>query len=323
MFIYFSKSNLLSKHFHCFSLGCFISIFITFFVTLFLKNIIGGTESHHTFSDPNTIAVYSVVLFFFCSFFYVSRLNSIKLHFIAHSTLLFSTIYLIIGSGTRTSLISFVIALILKLFLVDKKYNYLFLYSLFLVTIIPSLLFLSSDIYEYFLSRCSTTFDSIKSYFNGNSTSSAIGIRLNLILIDIELIKNHLWLGIPDGTLPSFESLNSSLPSITEVDYHTRLFSGSHVEMLAQMARKGLMLGLMTTISLFMIPLIISFRSVFYTKHKNDIMCTVLLVVLSLFISSFGIQVFPLKMTSSFWAIFLVLIYSNYYQMSGSPNQNS
>ena len=322
MFIYFSKCDLLPKHFHYFSLGCFISIFVTFFVTLFFKEHYWGSRIASYFSDPNTIAVYSVVLFF-GSFFYVSRLNSIQLQLLAHSTLLFSTIYLIIGSGTRTSWISFLIALILKLFLVDKKYNYLFLYSLFFVAIIPSLLLLSPDIYEYFLSRCSKTFDSINSYLNGYSTNTAIGIRLNLILIDIELIKNHLWLGIPDGTLPSFESLNSSLPTITEIDYHTRLFSGSHVEMLAQMARKGFILGLLSSLSLFVLPLIISFRSAFYTKHKNLIMCTALLVTLSLLISSFGIQVFPLKMTSSFWAFFLVLIYSNYYQMSGSPNQNS
>lgn len=322
IFVYFSKSDYVSKHFHYFSFGCLLSVFFTLIPILFFKEYYWGNRAASYFSDPNTIAVYCVVLLF-CSFFCVSKIRSTTLQLVVHGVVLFSTFYIVVYSGTRTAWASLVIVLIFYLISVRHQRCYWLFYFIFFPLLLYITSIINSDIYSIIQQRIVLTIDALMDYASGVSSHSSSGIRLNLILLDIDLIMKNFWLGIPDGTLPPYDALKSSNPKITEIDYHTRLYSGSHVELLAQMSRKGFILGLLTTISLFIIPLLLSILALLRKKHNYMIMCTALLVTFSLFISSFGIQVFPLKMTSSFWGVFMAVFYCNYYKNSDELNQDS
>ena len=148
---------------------------------------------------------------------------------------------------------------------------------------------------------------------DGGGQSNSVGQRMILILIDFELIKNSPFFGTGDGVMPSFEYLKARIPPLTEEIYQIKVLAGSHSEVLAQIVRKGVVLGGVVLWGLFGYPLYLIVHQ-YRTKNYLDIGLQKLLgVVVPLIISGLGIQVFNLKMTTSFYMLLLAVILGGFH----------
>jgi hypothetical protein len=131
-----------------------------------------------------------------------------------------------------------------------------------------------------------------------------------LLLIDFELIKDNLFFGVADGVMPTYEYLQSKIPSINEEIYMVRTLSGSHSELLGQVVRKGVFLGGFALWGLFLYPLyLVSCKFRVWSTADQGLTAGIYGLIVPVLFSGLTIQVFNLKMTMSFYmlcvAIFL------------------
>jgi hypothetical protein len=137
-----------------------------------------------------------------------------------------------------------------------------------------------------------------------------------MILIDLYTIKENLFLGATKEYIQNLDQINEVFPSVSEVSHHCRKYSGSHVELLALLVRQGVVLGIIDNIFNFhYFQLYIFLRGAFFEgTFLVGIINAHFIAVVSLLISSFGIQVFAYRMNVSLWALFLSLYFSLYYR---------
>ena len=137
---------------------------------------------------------------------------------------------------------------------------------------------------------------------------TSTGQRLILGQVDIELIKRSPFLGTPDNELPTFDDLSRSVTGLTDEIYFTRDVAGSHSEFFAILVRQGLVFGTLTLLCFYVVP----FSFVFAHRSRAHIheLMPFFGLFLTILVSSLGIQVFNLKMTTSFYGLCLTLFYS-------------
>lgn len=312
-FIFSCQSNLsnvdkLVKSFLC---GCVLCLVVTFASVTYTTSGYWGARLATYFVDPNMIAVYAVFIFSI-SVIYINNIDiNYYLEKFLHVTTLFCVLYIILFSQTRTSWISFIIVVILFIFINKNKIFYLSFYSL---PLLSSAIFLSSFDDSIILNRINMGINSFFSYFEGDNLDTSLGIRFNMILIDLYSIKETPFWGTVKEDIQNLTKINEVFPSVTELSHHCRQYSGSHVELLAVLVRQGVILGLLTIFSLFIFPIFIFFRGAFFEDSSSWYYKCSLIAVVCLLISSFGIQVFAYRMNVSFWALFLSLYFSLYYR---------
>ena len=129
-----------------------------------------------------------------------------------------------------------------------------------------------------------------------------------LLLIDFELIKDNLFFGVADGVMPTYDYLQSRIPSLNEQIYEIKALAGSHSEVSAQLVRKGLFLGGFALWGLFLYPLYLvscKFRS--WSTADPGLAAGIYGLIVPVFFSGLTIQVFNLKMTMSFYMLCLAI----------------
>ena len=303
-----SNIDKIVKSFLC---GCVLCLVVTFASVTHSTSGYWGARLATYFVDPNMIAVYGVIIFSISILF----INNIDINYylekFIHITTLFFALYIILFSQTRTSWISFIVVIILFLFINKNKIFYLSFYSLALLS---SAMFLCSFDDSLILYRINLGINSFLSYFEGDHLDTSLGIRFNMILIDLYTIKENLFLGAAKEYIQNLDQINEVFPSVSEVSHHCRKYSGSHVELLAVLVRQGVVLGILTIFSIFLFPTFIFLRGAFYEGTSSWYYKCALIAVVSLLISSFGIQVFAYRMNVSLWALFLSLYFSLYYR---------
>jgi len=303
-----SNIDKIVKSFLC---GCVLCLVVTFASVTHSTSGYWGARLATYFVDPNMIAVYGVFIFSISILF----INNIDINYylekFIHITTLFFVLYIILFSQTRTSWISFIVVIILFLFINKNKLFYLSFYSLALFSFA---IFLCSFDDSLILNRINKGINSFLSYFEGDHLDTSLGIRFNMILIDLHTIKENLFLGAAKEYIQSLDQINEVFPSVSEVSHHCRKYSGSHVELLAVLVRQGVVLGILTIFSIFLFPTFIFLRGAFYEGTSSWYYKCALIAVVSLLISSFGIQVFAYRMNVSLWALFLSLYFSLYYR---------
>jgi O-antigen ligase len=220
--------------------------------------------------------------------------------------LLICTSIVVVLSQSRTSWIALVVLVIASLCVLDfsKKQRILFTLIVVLLVIVN---YLVIDIIHF---RVNNTITDAIGFFAGNVDTST-GIRIALTLLDIELIKQFPWFGIEDGVLPTYEELKSTVHPLTPEVYTTKLLAGSHSEVLGQFVRKGVIGGLLAVFGLFVFPIIYFFYKVRTSTESKFGATSGALVTIALLVSSLGIQIINLKMTSAFWATFLAIFFSS------------
>ena len=303
-----SNIDKIVKSFLC---GCVLCLVVTFASVTHSTSGYWGARLATYFVDPNMIAVYGVIIFSISILF----INNIDINYylekFIHITTLFFVLYIILFSQTRTSWISFIVVIILFLFINKNKIFYL---SFYFLALLSSAIFLCSFDDSLILNRINLGINSFLSYFEGDHLDTSLGIRFNMILIDLYTIKENLFLGAAKEYIQNLDQINEVFPSVSKVSHHCRKYSGSHVELLAVLVRQGVVLGILTIFSIFLFPTFIFLRGAFYEGTSSWYYKCALIAVVSLLISSFGIQVFAYRMNVSLWALFLSLYFSLYYR---------
>jgi O-antigen ligase len=314
IFIILSKHRNAVAAFHAVSLGSAVGLVITFLTVCFIddSSVLWQNRAATYFVDPITLACYSLVIFLI-SMYFVNRVSQRRLRAFIVMGLVLSLIYILATSGSRTSWVSMVLIVLLVLMnQIRKKVKPVksILTGLSSVVVIVALIFVLFPFVGYRLHQIITD---LELYATGNPDSS-IGTRIDLFRLDYVLVKDFPWFGLKDGSMPPFSELRARAPWLSEVVYKTKILAGSHSEISGQFVRKGVPAGFLANFALFVFPIL------FFVSRLKDadgervaIARISLLVTLSLLASSFGIQIFNLKMTSTFWSVFLAIAFAALY----------
>ena len=146
--------------------------------------------------------------------------------------------------------------------------------------------------------------------------NTGTGQRIVLALVDFELILQNPLFGLPDDMTPSLEALLSANSMVDDEIHMIKELAGSHSEYLAQLVRKGVIFGSMLLWSLFFYPIYRIFWATRTVGECDGAFRNVFVGIwVPLSLSALSIQVFNLKMTSSFYGLCLALFYSLAYQV--------
>lgn len=313
LFIYLSKVEFRGRAALWFSSGAVLAVIVTafsifFYRDFFWENLDGAPRAATYFVDPNTLGCYQVALF--AAALPLIRVISLRAwgRVLLGGALLLCTSIVLVLSQSRTSWIALVVLGLIFLYVsaFSKRQRILFTLALGLMAIL-SYLFL--DIVRL---RVDLTLRDTIGFFSGNVDTST-GIRIALALVDIELIKQFPWFGIQDGILPSYEDLKLAVPTLTPEVYNIKVLAGSHIEVLGHFVRKGIIGGVLAVFGLFVFPaayFIYKLRTL-ATTQSQFVAITGMLVTIALLVSGLGIQIFNLKMTSAFWAVFLAIYFAS------------
>jgi hypothetical protein len=290
-----------------FMLGCLLSVFATFLSVFFIEDYFWGDRAATYFVDPNSLPVYSGLLT--CASLHYVNFRGIKVYYkyTLYISMIAMYLYICHVSQTRSAWIP--AFLFIPYFLIrntrSKWMNFAILVLVFKISII---IFYFQN--PTFRNRVDYCFYEIARMQQGNFNSS-LGGRVNLVLAEIELLKMEPIFGFEDGAIPPFEILKKRSPTLDLAGYSLLRDAGSHIEITAQLVRKGLIFGSLTVLALFIFPAFYFLKSQRKVVPEVRGICEMsLCIVLLILIPSFGIQVFNLKMYSTFWAIFLALFYA-------------
>ena len=313
LFIYLSRVEFRGRAALWFSSGSVLAVIVTAFSIFcyrdfFWENLDGAPRAATYFVDPNTLGCYQVALFAAALPLIMVASSRAWSRVLLLVVLLFCTSVVLVLSQSRTSWMALAVLGTIFLYVSEfsNRQRIVFTLALGLMAIL-SYLFL--DIIRL---RVDLTLRDTIGFFSGNVDTST-GIRIALALVDIELIKQFPWFGIQDGILPSYEELKLAVPSLTPEVYNIKVLAGSHIEVLGHFVRKGVIGGVLAVFGLFVFPVcyFIYKQRTLTTTQSQFVAVTGILVTIVLLTSSFGIQIFNLKMTSAFWAVFLAIFFSS------------
>ena len=304
VFVYLSKkdcTNLLSA----LGIGSAVGIVLVFLYLQFFPEYYWGDRAATYFVDPITLPCYTVVLLGLYLFGDSSKIPKKISYFV---TLLISilTIYIVIESQSRSAWVAGIV-------MGEIYLLYAFRVSLtkqILATLALALGFFAiwtfSDVVG---ARSSEAYRGLVSFLEeGEGQGSSTGQRMILLLIDVELIKDNLFFGVADGVMPTYEYLQSRIPSINKEIYMIKTVAGSHSEASAQLVRKGLFLGGFALWGLFLYPLyLVSCKLRAWSTADPELAAGMYGLIVPVFFSGLTIQVFNLKMTMSFYMLCLAI----------------
>ena len=312
LFIYLSRCEDCIALVKAFMLGCTIAVAATFISVYFIRDFYWDGRAATYFVDPNSLPIFTGVLSCISLFFIdLCQLRGRYKH-IAITLIILSLLYIIHLSQTRSAWIP---GIILIIYFITQRTNAKKISLLASGTVLFIFILIFYKTNSVFDQRVDDMLFAFEQLCLGNlNTGSSVSIRIKIILAELALIQHNPLLGFPDGAIPSFETLKAISPTLDKNSYSILRSAGSHFELLAQIVRKGVILGLLTGLALFILPVFflkdcLQSNNIENVKISRMSICAVLI----LFLSSFGIQVFNLKMYSTFWGIFLALTYSLAY----------
>lgn len=213
-------------------------------------------------------------------------------------------------SQSRTSWVALIALLEVLIYFKFKREKKLFVLGNFALIFFVFLSFYLSGVLQ---TRFYETGSDLANFFSGH-TDTSVGLRLGLIQMDIILFLNYPIFGVADGQLPPIDWFSAQGLQVSERLYTQKLLTGSHSEILAHLARKGV-LGIPVVIFLFLFPAFYFFKSLkFQMSIENDEAKMGLAFCLVILVSSFFIQVLNLKMTSTFYSFILAIFFAQIFK---------
>jgi len=297
------------------SAGALVGVCATVFsVSVFTDYYWYGRAATY-FVDPITLPVYLVAML---SLVQPSLLNWKITRYVGWHYFFAGMIFFLVGvitliSQSRTSWAAFFVLIETILFLITTKNRKLLIYLNVSLLGAVFLILLFSGIAQ---TRMLEIFDQIRRFVQGDWDSS-VGLRLGLILMDLKLFFGFPLFGIADGKLPPVEWFSTHGLDVSHLLYTVKSEAGSHAEIFAQLSRKGIF-GVPVIFSLFLVPIFYFFK---FLKNGNSFISANaemgLKFSLVIFFSSLSIQVFNLKMTSTFFAFVLAVIFASLVKNNG------
>ena len=291
------------------SVGSIFAVFVTSFSVLVFTDYYWGGRAATYFVDPITLPVYLVATLSLVQPTLV-RWNSTWERVFALSVgglMLLLVGVVAILSQSRTSWVALIVRVETTLFLSTMKNKKLFAYLNFFLLICVFLSFLFVGTIQ---SRVVEAFDQIHSFTQG-SRDTSVGLRLGLILMDIKLFLGYPLFGIADGQLPPLDWFSAHGMDVTPKLYQQKLLTGSHSEIFAHLARKGIF-GISVVFALFFVPIFYFSKSLMDESGRVRAEAAMgLRFSLVIFSSGLTIQVLNLKMTSTFFAFILAIMFAS------------
>jgi O-antigen ligase len=291
------------------SAGALVGVCTTIFSVFVFTDYYWAGRAATYFVDPITLPVFLIAML---SLVQPSLLNwkinqcwACSIIFAGVIIFLVATVSLI--SQSRTSWVAFLALTETIIFLVTTKNRKLFIY---LNIALLGCVFFTLLFSELAQLRIFEIFDQTHRFIQGDGDSS-IGVRLGLILIDIKLFFEFPLFGVADGNLPPAEWFSARGLDVSPLLYKIKSEAGSHSEIFAHLSRKGIF-GVPVIFSLFLVPIFYFLK--FSRNENNCIRANAemgLKFSLVIFLSSLFIQVFNLKMTSTFFAFILAIIFAS------------
>jgi O-antigen ligase len=271
-----------------------------------------GSRAATYFVDPITLPCFAVVLL---GMFLFGRLPKISkpLEIIFKFSITMLTVYVAVESSSRSSWVAgFILLEAFILYSFRHSFRKQLVANLFLLAGAIALFQMSAVVSTRALEAIYGLVDFFN-YGEGQDTSSVQ--RVLMVLIDIELLRQSPFLGTQDGVMPTFEYLKSMIPNLDRQTYTIKTLAGSHSELFAQLVRKGIFLGGFTLWGYFVYPMYLVFR-----KNRSasssfiDPRGILLGLVLPVLMSGLTIQVFNLKMTTSFYLFCMTILLAYIFQ---------
>lgn len=255
------------------------------------------------FLRPNSFGVYTLVLTCFCLFHMDITLKSSKSFFLYQLCGLLVGLFLVLGSGTRSSWISAVIIFLIWIFLNYRNISTRILIStaLFIAVIIPVFL----HFFPHSSTRLTQGISQVFSWYYDNNVISSPGIRLSMWKISWKLFLHNPIFGYGDlGYVPYLNT-----PEIKSIA-NPRTISvlaccGPHNELLTNTLRSGIF-GLVSVLCLFIIPSIYFLKNIFHVNSNIKKAAQLgLAYIICIAINSISIEVFGLRFTSSYYGLII------------------
>ena len=281
--------------------GCVCGLCVLFFSVVFFPVTWAGKVATY-FVDPLTVGVYSVVML--AALTPWCFLSKKRLFF--YAILFVLTIWLVLETESRTAYVAVASLAVVSGYVLSQRGRLELRFVLIIGVTVVLLVTLVGD--ETLLRRSQRTIYEIGQWLSGNPDTS-LGVRLGLVLLDVNLIRDFWMFGISDQAVDVLRETLSQDALISERVIDTKVLAGSHSEYLSQLTRRGLVFGSLSLFALFIYPFVYV-RSAFLENCDQWLGVTLKSLVFALAVSSFGIQVFNLKMTSSFYAICLCMFYA-------------
>jgi O-antigen ligase len=303
-FIYLSRTKI--SHALLLSAGCILSVFATGVSVMFSQDYYWGDRAATYFVDPITLPCCLIGCVASTG---LNRLNQYMGFWATVVVAILTALvaYVIIESQSRSSMIAFLGLILTELYIVAKygpKSTRISFLVICLLTIFVGLYF--SDVVT---NRASKTIHEVRLFFSDNINTSS-GIRVGLAQMDLLLFVENPVFGVPDGSLPPIEWFSDQGMTITETVYNHKLLTGSHNEILAHLSREGVF-GLASVASLFLIPVGVFYKFSSSSSHRLSFAAQAgLTFSVVIFLSGLTIQVFNLKMTSTFYAFVLSILFA-------------
>ena len=306
LLLYFARLKINREIFFLFCAGAWVGCFATFVSTLINQESFWATRAATYFVDPTNLG-FNALLLVICSM-YLPLVTTAG----APSKICFVAVvalggYVVFISGARTSWIALFVAIeVLIIFIFRKKIPLLVVLQIGLFLLI----LLAWESSDFARNRILEMLDEFRNIQEHTVTSSS-QFRLKLFLIDIELIKQFPIFGTADGQLPPFSEIHKSTPWITYEDYNMMVVAGAHSEFMAQLVRKGLLLGFISLVGTVLYPTYFFFKRRWsFCRKDRAVAITALMVCATLLVSGLAIEFTNIKMNSSFLALFFALSYS-------------
>ena len=294
-----------------FAFGSAVGIMLVVVSLILFPEFYWGYRAATYFVDPITLPTYTVVLFGI--FVFVDPFFNRRVVRFTLNVLLFVCVgFVCLESASRTSWLAMIglciVWVVFKLQLSFFKWVVLFgLAALGLI-----------GLYSYndnVATRLDDAYTVVHIFLSGDVNgfahtvqSSGVGHRIISFFVDIYLIKENLWFGVQDSEIPPYSEILAAVPLLTPEIFEIKSLAGSHSEYLAQLVQKGLILGGMHLLAIYLYPLYLVFRYRRYGTTRTDPNIFGFLgVAIPLVISSLTIQIFNLKMTSSFYGLCLTI----------------
>ena len=318
VFIFVTRCNICEKLPTQLSRGIYVSLLLLLAYVFLIDDYYWGHRLATQVLDPNTAAIYAVV-FLSVSLLAIETLKDRPLIYFSAYLIGFGvTTYVCYYSQTRTAWVAQIILLLLILIRTFWSRKLALTGSIFVLLTIVLLAYQNVGGIN---ARVNQAKDDLVQLYQGNPNTS-LGTRITLNLVDLELLKLAPLFGFEDANPPSYQILKNQIPILTEEVYSTKSQAGSHSEAFAQLTRKGIFLGAITLFCVFAYPLY------FFWRRRYSTLCSVrqiaqagLMTTLILITVSLAFEVLNLKMTSTFWGIFLAVFLGSIHSLESANRE--
>nr|WP_315241030.1 O-antigen ligase family protein [uncultured Albidiferax sp.] len=256
--------------------------------------------------DPLTLGQYVTLLGFICLFIFNTYKDDFPVLKILKIIGILISIYISIGTASRSGWVAIPFLLIVWIFKVKKIYQPK---KIFLILLLMSLIGFS--IYKTIPTvhdRISQVAIDYKEYVHGGTTDTSTGFRLSLLRVAGILFLERPLSGYGDMHYPALASIPQIATFNTGELEYILIHSGTHNEIMQSALRSGIF-GLVSSILMFFVPAIIFSRGSASTVRSVRTAGLVgLCYTVAVFCFGLTTETFNLKYTVSFYALMVSVL---------------